>query len=485
MIDLAKPFIQLFKTPRSQYVFDVNQNEILPVSVESFDFLKQCMDGKADIGSTSIEELQMLMQNGYLRTESVVQEIQHPYTPYLKYLLERKLRKITLQVTQACNLRCKYCIYSDDVNPHQRSHSSRRMTWATAKKGIDFLWEHSVDSPEVNVGFYGGEPLLEFALIKRIVAYAKKTFDGKKISFSLTTNGTLITDEMINFLSEENIHLVVSLDGPKEIHDKSRVFADGRGSFDTVIGNVKKFRDRVPEYAKRIAFSVVVDPLNDYDCINEITIMAKDMNSHNFLAAIVDKDYDNNCDSLIFSEEYTWKSRYHEFLALLSLFIRYPEECVSALARSSLGLLVKKMNQKRASAPLRPVDVPSGPCIPGQLRLFVNADGRFFPCERVSELSTATCIGSLDNGFDVEQASKLLNIGKLTPQACKRCWSFRSCTLCAKRADISSEGLSAEYKLAHCANVQMTTYNVLRKTIFAHEVNSFYRDQVRLERISL
>ena len=114
---------------------------------------------------------------------------------------------------------------------------------------------------------------------------------------------------MINFLSEENIHLVVSLDGPKEIHDKSRVFADGRGSFDTVIGNVKKFRDRVPEYAKRIAFSVVVDPLNDYDCINEITIMAKDMNSHNFLAAIVDKDYDNNCDSLIFSEEYTWKSR--------------------------------------------------------------------------------------------------------------------------------------------------------------------------------
>ena len=57
--------------------------------------------------------------------------------------------------TTACNLRCKYCIYSDDVNPHQRSHSSRRMTWATAKKGIDFLWEHSVDSPEVNVGFYG------------------------------------------------------------------------------------------------------------------------------------------------------------------------------------------------------------------------------------------------------------------------------------------------------------------------------------------
>ena len=115
MIDLKKPFIQLFKTPRSQYVFDVNKNEMLPVSAESFDFLKQCIDGQADIGTANIEEIQELIREGYLRTESVVQEIRHSYTPYLKYLLDRKLGKITLQVTQGCNLRCKYCIYSENI----------------------------------------------------------------------------------------------------------------------------------------------------------------------------------------------------------------------------------------------------------------------------------------------------------------------------------------------------------------------------------
>lgn len=115
MIGLAKPFVQLFKTPRSQYVFDVNKNEMLPVSAESFDFLQQCMAGQADIEAAGIEEIQELIREGYLRTESVVQEIRHSYTPYLKYLLDRKLGKITLQVTQGCNLRCKYCIYSENI----------------------------------------------------------------------------------------------------------------------------------------------------------------------------------------------------------------------------------------------------------------------------------------------------------------------------------------------------------------------------------
>lgn len=98
---MAKPFIQLFKTPRCQYVFDVNKNEMLPVSAESFDFLKQCMAGQADIGTASIEEIQELIREGYLRTESVVQEIRHPYTPYLKYFLDRKIAKITLQIGRA------------------------------------------------------------------------------------------------------------------------------------------------------------------------------------------------------------------------------------------------------------------------------------------------------------------------------------------------------------------------------------------------
>ena len=81
---MATPFIQLFKTPRSRYVFDVNMNEILPISTESFSFLKKCMSGEADVTSSEIAEINDLRQAGYLKTESVVDKIYHPYIPILR-----------------------------------------------------------------------------------------------------------------------------------------------------------------------------------------------------------------------------------------------------------------------------------------------------------------------------------------------------------------------------------------------------------------
>ena len=474
---MKKPFIQLFKTPRSQYVFDVNKNEMLPVSAESFDFLKQCIDGQADIGTASIEEIQELIREGYLRTESVVQEISHPYTPYLKYFLERKIAKITLQVTQGCNLRCKYCIYSEDINAHQRSHSNKRMSWETAKKGIDFLREHSIDSKKVNIGFYGGEPLLEFPLIKRAMAYAKDVFDGKELTFAITTNGTLLTDEIIDFFADEDVHLLISLDGPKEIHDKSRVFSDGRGSFDTVMKNVNRLKERAPEYAKKLAFSMVMDPSNDYDCINEITVASEDMNDHTFIASIVDRDYDE--DSVAYSEEYSWKYQYQLFLALLSMVGRYPEKEVSAISRGAIGRLSNDMEHLQISGPLHLTDVPSGPCIPGQLRLFVSVEEKLFPCERVSESSGVTCIGTLDTGIDIPKARELLNVGAITNEACRNCWGFRHCTVCAKKADNNGEFLSPQFKLSHCKEIRASAYTKLRQLLLLQEVDLYYTKQIR------
>ena len=94
---------------------------------------------------------------------------------------------------------------------------------------------------------------------------------------------------------------------------------------------------------------------------------------------------------------------------------------------------VKDYEQIESGAALRRIDAPSGPCIPGQLRLFVNVHEQLFPCERVSERSPAMCIGTLDDGFNLENAQKILNVGKLTEESCKNCWCFRYCTLCAKR----------------------------------------------------
>jgi len=191
------PMIALFQTPNNNYFFDANKDEMISISYESYQYLNDIQKGN-DISKAEVPgELSELMEKGYLKSESVVKEIRHVYTDYLKIFLERKVPKITLQVTQDCNLRCKYCIYSEEHSQGQRSHSTKTMSWESAKRAIDFLREHSVDSPNVNVGLYGGEPLLEFDLVKKIVEYSKECFEGKELTFNMTTNGTLLTDEMI------------------------------------------------------------------------------------------------------------------------------------------------------------------------------------------------------------------------------------------------------------------------------------------------
>ncbi len=144
---------------------------------------------------------------------------------------------ITLQVTQNCNLHCSYCAYSG--NYENRSHKALNMDIETAKKGIDYLIEHSPDNEIVDIGFYGGEPLLTFNLIKECVAYAEKKAEGKNMMFNLTTNGTLIKPEMIDFFEKHNVSITISIDGPREIHDLNRKFAhSGTGSFDIMMKNL-------------------------------------------------------------------------------------------------------------------------------------------------------------------------------------------------------------------------------------------------------
>lgn len=109
------------------------------------------------------------------------------------------------------------------------------MDWNTAKKSLDFLLEHSIDNEIVNIGFYGGEPMIEFDLIKKCIEYAKEIFKGKDIQFSITTNGTLINKKIIRYFVKNKVNLTISLDGPKEVHDKNRRFCNGSGTFDKII----------------------------------------------------------------------------------------------------------------------------------------------------------------------------------------------------------------------------------------------------------
>jgi uncharacterized Fe-S cluster-containing radical SAM superfamily protein len=134
------------------------------------------------------------------------------------------IRKLELFVTEDCNLRCDYCW----VPKHPRV-----MSFDRAKRAIDFLLEDSAQWDTVNVTLFGGEPLLEWELVRRIMTWSqdRAAAVGKRIEWALTTNGTLLTQEIVQFGRAHRVNYLLSIDGAETAHDAHRRFADGRPSF--------------------------------------------------------------------------------------------------------------------------------------------------------------------------------------------------------------------------------------------------------------
>ncbi len=149
------------------------------------------------------------------------------------------LKTLILAITDACNLRCKYCF--------ERGVCSKKsvMSKQIAEKSIQYLMEHSPYN-SVHVRFFGGEPLLNIKLIKYAVNFGRVLAikHKKEISFSIVTNGTLITEEIADFFKQNCINVQVSIDGCKESHDANRVFPDGAGSFDVISKSIEKLKER-------------------------------------------------------------------------------------------------------------------------------------------------------------------------------------------------------------------------------------------------
>lgn len=152
------------KTLLGHYIYDANRNEILAVSKDLFNYISEVQAGEVCPNSyKSDQEFQLLQSCGYC-CDSPLQDVAYPSIDLLKVKLERNLRMITLQLTQSCNFRCDYCIYSEN-SLYNRTHSHNSMSVSTAKHAIEFFKMHSIDNPNPVVAFYGGEPLLRFSEI--------------------------------------------------------------------------------------------------------------------------------------------------------------------------------------------------------------------------------------------------------------------------------------------------------------------------------
>ena len=472
-----KPFIHLIQMPYGWYVYDVNRDRILKVDQDVYAYLDAEQQGNhvAMKGLLPKVDKQIrIMKEGKFLSSSHPEEMYHPATDYIEAILSKKIEKITLQVTRQCNLRCKYCVYSEMNHEGQRKHSGDAMTWETAKAAIDFLAEHSYEERIVNIGFYGGEPLLNFGLIKKCVNYVQDVFEGKEISFSITSNGTVISSEIVEFLSLNKIQLTFSLDGPSEVHDKRRVFRDSnRSTFEKVMENLQWIKANYPDYSKTVSVNAVLDTSEDFGCVDSFfkTLSTQGNAALNLSTSFVDDTYSDEKKS--FHEEFIPRMGYQYFNVLLALSGRYSPRKLSLIAQRNYETLRDKFENKPSVSILPKKTAPGGPCIAGKTRLFVDVFGNFFPCERVSETSKCMKIGNISDGFDITKILPLINISKLTPNECKDCFAFWHCTTCAKQCD-NNGVLDADAKRTNCDNSRNIADSDLRSTIAVLEMRDSF-----------
>lgn len=177
-----------------------------------------------DISEIEGKELyELLKEEGVIYGEPLV--IEQPFSDELTLLI--------LDTTRACNLACKYCFVDAPT-------SGTHMTMEIALKSLELALDYPLCADTLTVEFSGGEPLLNFDLIRNFIPIAieKAKNRGKKLTFTIQTNGTLLNDEIISFLVKYRVNIGISIDGTKEFHDRNRVFSDGVGSSDVIIKNI-------------------------------------------------------------------------------------------------------------------------------------------------------------------------------------------------------------------------------------------------------
>ena len=242
--------LHLFKQGGINVVIDVFSSSVHVVDDVTFFVLERyekrtkeeitaCAAAERGFSRAEVEEafaeIEWLKNAGQLFAEDTFE----PLAETLKERSKGIVKALCLHVAHSCNLNCSYCFASQG-----KYHGDRAlMSYEVGKRALDFLIENSGTRRNLEVDFFGGEPLLNFQVVKDLVAYARSVEKaaGKNFRFTLTTNGVLIDDDVIDFCNKEMSNVVLSLDGRKEVHDRFRVDLAGNGSYDRIVPKFQKF----------------------------------------------------------------------------------------------------------------------------------------------------------------------------------------------------------------------------------------------------
>ena len=318
------------------------------------------------------------------------------------------IKALCLHVAHTCNLNCSYCFASQG-----KYHGERAlMSLETGKKAIDFLIENSGFHKNLDIDFFGGEPLMNWDVCKELVKYGREQekLHGKNIRFTLTTNGVLLNDEVTEFCNKEMHNVVLSLDGRKEVNDRFRVDMAGNGSYDRIVPNFQKFVEKrgSKSYYMRGTFTH-----HNTDFVNDIKHMLDLGFTELSMEPVVT---DPSSPSALTEED------------LPVLFEQYEE-----LAR----LMVKRYNEGKPFTFYHyMLDLTCGPCIykrvagcgSGTEYLAVTPWGDLYPCHQFVG-DTAYKMGDIYTGVTAtETRNKFASCNAYSRPECQDCWAKLYCS---------------------------------------------------------
>lgn len=426
----------LISTGKHQYVYSNSLQYFLHVP----EGLKAAMEGgsfkQEDTDNFYMRKLRFLQEHHFFDEEKTVFE-----TNYAEELVRQNmacLRQLLIEVTDKCNLKCKYCGYSEFYSDYDQRETGNQ-TFANVKILIDYLaelWRSDYNvshNNTVTIGFYGGEPLLNMKLIKETIAYVESIqISNLKFNYNMTTNAVLL-DRYMDFLVEKDFSILISLDGNKS-QSGYRVDKQGKSSYARVVGNVQKLKDTYPDFfEKNINFNAVLHDLNSveecYRSINGLfgkTPRVSQLNVTGIIPERVDefsKMFSSLPESFIAARanedlketlllEDTASTNYHTMLMNYggNRFANY------------LDFFASDWDDKY---------VPTGTCKPFERKLFLTVHGKILPCEKVGQENVIARLSDGKLYLDpVAVAGYYSSLYKKVIKSCKHCYLKRSCGQC-------------------------------------------------------
>ena len=243
--------IHRYKSNGFNIVLDINSGCIHlvdEVTYEALPYLEEGLDAEAiaeKLGNkykkedieTSVKECNKLKEDGMLFTKDVYENAIEEFSNNRQTVV----KALCLHIAHDCNLACRYC-FAEEGEYHGRR---ALMSYEVGKKALDFLIANSGSRRNLEVDFFGGEPLMNWQVVKDLVKYGREQekIHNKNFRFTLTTNGVLLNDEVMEFCNKEMANVVLSVDGRKEVHDYMRPFRKGAGSYDLIMPKFQKFAE--------------------------------------------------------------------------------------------------------------------------------------------------------------------------------------------------------------------------------------------------